>query len=245
MVTKKYRNSPLLMRGGGGLDIASKYLNATVLPLINETLRVLPDSILFGSILMTLMTQSFAMAMFSLAMVETAVLGSALRKLLSYIDLSHTLPPAGSGISACYPAVFAPTLETLMTFGKSSIESSFPSLPVFYVSSAAAYVVGSLWTQQKELESLGPDYTSRFYISICASLLLLFALITYRIAFGCDTAGIVLVTLLLGFVAGGLIFYQNMSLFGRDATNLTGIPLLQDRSRDGKPLYVCTQKGVE
>jgi hypothetical protein len=245
MVTKKYRNSPLQMRGGGGLDVASKYLNATVLPLINETLRVLPDSILFGSILMTLMTQSFSMAMFSLAMVETAVIGGALRKLLSYVDLFHTLPPAGSGISACYPSVFAPTLETLMMFGKSSIESAFPSLPVFYVSSATAYVVGSLWTQQQELQSLGPEYASRFYVSVFASVLLLFALITYRIAFGCDTAGIILTTLLLGFVIGGLIFYQNMALFGRDATNLIGIPLLRDRSRDGKPLYVCTQKGVE
>lgn len=233
------------MRGGGGLDVASKYLNATLLPLVNETLRVLPDSILFGSLLMTLMTQSFSMAMFALAMFETAIIGGGLRKLLSYIDLFHTLPPAGSGIAACYPAVFAPTLETIMTFGKSAVESSFPSLPVFYVSSASAYVVGSMWAQQKELQALGPGYASRFYVSIFASVFLLFAMATYRIAFGCDTAGIVLVSLLLGFVFGGLIFYQNMYLFGRDATNLTGIPLLKDRTRDGKPLYVCTQKGVE
>ena len=47
------------------------------------------------------------------------------------------------------------------------------------------------------------------------------------------------------FIVGGLIVFQNNQLFGRDAINLTGIPLLKERARDGRPLYVCPQKTSE
>jgi RsiW-degrading membrane proteinase PrsW (M82 family) len=87
---------------------------------------------------------------------------------------------------------------------------------------------------------LGPEYAARFYISIVITTLLLFSTITYRIAFGCDGTGILILTALLGILLGALLVYQNNYLFGRDATNLTGVPLLVERTKDGKPLYVCT-----
>jgi hypothetical protein len=54
--------------------------------------------------------------------------------------------------------------------------------------------------------------------------------------------GTVIASLALGLFVGALILYQNAMLLGRDSTNLTGIPLLRERTRDKKPLYVCPQK---
>jgi hypothetical protein len=158
------------------------------------------------------------------------------------MDISRTLPSISEDPSKCFPSTFAPSLETVMTFGRDGISSGFPSYPMFFMSTAAAYVVGSVWSQQKELQALGPEYAARFYIAVFVSTLLLFASITYRLAYGCDTAGILILTTLFGFILGGLLVFQNNYLLGRDSTNFAGIPLLVERTKDGKPLYVCTTK---
>jgi hypothetical protein len=245
MVFNKRKHSPLLMRGGGFVDgITTQFDNATniVKPLFTETFRLLPDGVLFGSAFFALLSQSFPMAMFVVSMIEATFVGIGLQKLMTFLDLASTLPSLADDPSKCVPLTFAPSLETLMNFSRSSISSAFPSFPIWFMSTAAAYVVGGMWSQKRELEALGSEYAARFYISIAITTLLLFATITYRMAYGCDGVGILIITTLMGLVMGGLLAYQNLYLFGRDALNFSGIPLLVDRTKDGKPLYVCTTK---
>lgn len=248
MVFSKRKHSPLNMRGGGlGDAITTQWDNATTLfkPLVSEIFRLMPDGILFGSAFFALMSQSFPMAMFVVSMLEASIVGIALQKLMTYMDLARSLPSLTNDPEKCYPSTFAPSLESVMTFSRSGISSAFPSFPIFFMSTASAYVVGSVWSQKRELEALGPEYAARFYIAIAVTTLLLFATMTYRLAYACDGVGILIVTLLFGLVLGGLLVYQNNSLLGRDATNFSGIPLLIERTKDGKPLYVCTEKGKE
>lgn len=245
MLFNKRKHSPLLMKGGGLPDaVMTQWGNVTsiIKPLFSEFFRLLPDSILFGSAFFAMMSQSFPMAMFVASMLETSVIAIGLQKLLTYMDIARTLPTISDDPSKCFPSTFAPSLETLLTFNRESIASAFPSFPIFFMSTASSYVVGSVWSQQKELEALGPEYAARFYIAVAVTTLLLFATITYRLAYACEGAGILIVTTLLGLVLGGLLIHQNNYLFGRDATNLSGIPLLIERTKEGKPLYVCTTK---
>jgi hypothetical protein len=245
MVFSKRKHSPLILRGGGLTDaISTQWGNATSIfkPLISEVFRLLPDGILFGSAFFALLSQSYPMAIFVASMLQTSLVAVGLQKLLTYMDIGRTLPSISEDPSKCFPSTFAPSLETVMTFGRDGISSGFPSYPMFFMSTAAAYVVGSVWSQQKELQALGPEYAARFYIAVFVSTLLLFASITYRLAYGCDTAGILILTTLFGFILGGLLVFQNNYLLGRDSTNFAGIPLLVERTKDGKPLYVCTTK---
>lgn len=89
---------------------------------------------------------------------------------------------------------------------------------------------------------MGPSYSARFYISIFASFLLLLSLSAYRLANSCENVGVILVTILTGLIIGSLISYQMNQVLGPNAINLTGVPLLRERTRDGKPLYVCPQQ---
>lgn len=247
MVFNKRKHSPLLMRGGGFTDaVLTQANNATgiVKPMISEVFRLMPDGILFGSLFIALMSQSFPMAMFVVSMLETSLVAVGLQKLMTYMDLARTLPSYTTDPGKCFPTTFAPSLESVMTFNRESISSAFPSYPIFFMATASAYVVGSVWSQQAELQALGPEYAARFYIAVAVTTLLLFCTITYRLAYQCDGAGILIVTTILGLVMGGLLIYQNNYLLGRDATNFSGIPLLKERTKDGKPLYVCTEKGV-
>jgi hypothetical protein len=241
----KRKHSPLFMRGGGFTDaVLTQWNKASSVfnPLISEVFRLLPDGILFGSAFFALLSQSYPMAIFVVTMLEASAVGVGLQKLMTYLDLARTLPSLSDDPSMCYPSTFAPSLETLMTLNRDSISSAFPSFPVFFMSTAAAYIVGAMWSLKRELEALGPEYAARFYIAVVISTLLLFATITYRLAFGCDGVGILIVTTLIALVLGGLLAYQNIYLLGRDAVNFAGIPLLVERTKDGKPLYVCTTK---
>ena len=243
----KRKHSPLLMKGGGLADaLMTQWNTASSIfkPLIAEVFRLMPDGVLFGSAFFALLSQSYPMAIFVVTMLEASLVGSALQKLMTYMDLAHTLPSLPEDMSKCYPSTFAPSLETLMTLNRDTLSSAFPSFPIFFMSTAASYIVGAMWSMKRELEALGSEYAARFYIAIFVSALLLFATMTYRLAYGCDGAGILIVTLLLGLVLGGLLSYQNVYLLGRDSVNFAGIPLLVERTKDGKPLYVCTTKGV-
>jgi hypothetical protein len=245
MVFSKRKHSPLLMKGGGFTDaVITQWGNASgfVKPMISEVFRLMPDGILFGSLFIALMSQSFPMSIFVVSMLEASLVAMGLQKLMTYMDLARTLPSYTTDPGKCFPSTFAPSLESVMTFSRESISSAFPSYPIFFMATASAYVVGSVWSQQEELQALGPEYAARFYISVAVTTLLLFCTITYRLAFECDGAGILIVTTILGLVMGGLLIYQNNYLLGRDATNFSGIPLLKERTKDGKPLYVCTTK---
>ncbi len=246
MVFSKRKYSPLQMKGGAlGDAIVTQWTNLSsiFMPVVSEVFRRMPDGILFGSAIFALLSQSFVMTMFVVSMLEASVVGTLLQKLMTYLDLATTLPNVTEEIGKCSSSIFAPSLESLMTFHRGAISSGFPSFPIFFMSTAAAYVVGSVWSQQRELEALGPEYAARFYIAVAVTAVLLFATMTFRLAYACDGAGILIVSAILGFVVGGLLIYQNNYLFGRDATNFSGVPLLTERTKDGKPLYVCTGTG--
>lgn len=243
----KRKHSPLLMKGGGFTDaLITQWDRASGIfkPLISEVFRLLPDGVLFGSAFFALISQSYPMAIFVVTMLEASFVGIGLQKLMTYLDLARTLPSLPDDMGKCYPSTFAPSLETLMTLNRDTISSAFPSFPILFMSTASSYIVGAMWSMKRELEALGSEYAARFYIAIAVSTLLLFATISYRLAFGCDGVGILMVTTLFGLTLGGLLSYQNIYLLGRDAINFAGIPLLIERTKDGKPLYVCTQKAV-
>jgi hypothetical protein len=238
--------SPLRIQHGGAnfLDMKNiQYiLDQYVKPNLSEQIRLLPDSIFYGSLILALVTQSYAMAIFAVSLLEAGLIGTGLRNLISYMDLIRSAPEIPADPAYCDSSFRSPTIESMLHFGPASIQSAFPSFPIYFLSVAGSYVITSMMMQKEELEALGPAYASCFYIGIASVLLLILIVSSYRMIYGCERVGVVILTLLTGFLIGGLITYQMNQLLGRNAINLTGIPLLRERTRDGKPLYVCPQK---
>lgn len=236
--------SPLQIQKGGvglvDLEPVTKLWNSYIKPSFTEQMRLLPDSVLIGSGILALVTQSFATTVFFISLLETAAVGTALRTLFSYMNYSGLLPGTPDP-SVCTPNILRPSLETIASFGKGSVSSTFPSFPIFFLSTAASYVIGTMYSEAPELQALGASYAARFYIGIFSSLFLLFVVMTYRLSMGCEGLGVLILTLFAGLLLGPLLVYQNSMLLGRDATNLLGIPLLTQKTKDGKPIYVCPQ----
>ncbi len=222
----------------GYVNIWRDYIN----PLTQEQVRLLPDSLLFGSAILALVTQSFSMAIFFLTLIETAGINYGIQTLFTYMDRARLLPTLQSATPICRSGFVTKTAETFTSLVASDVKSSFPSPSLFFLSTASAYIIGSLYSLQQELEALGPEYSSRFYIAVYATFLLLLGISFYRLYNGCETVGIVTMSLIAGGLVGGLLLVQNMYLFGRDSINLIGIPLLIERTADKKPIYICPQK---
>jgi hypothetical protein len=211
----------------------------TATKLFTDTLKLMPDGIIMASAFFALVTLSFPYAIFFGSMVEAGFLYRAIAYLVGFLNAAPPLAAAGAD-AACRSGFSTQDLNTISMFkGPSGGSYGFPSAPLFMLATAASYVFGTLQQQSKELEALGPAYSSRYYISFFALTSLLLLFLFFRIRTGCEGVGSILLTIPVAFLVGGLLVIQNRRLFGEESINLLGIPLLRNRAANGKRLYLC------
>lgn len=202
-------------------------------------MRILPDSVVAGSGLFALFTLSFPWAVFFFSMLEANLLGSLFRTVAASLNIAY-LPPAPKD-AKCRTSFGAPTLSSLSLFASPN-SYPFPSYAIYTMTVAASYMFSTLIHQSKELQALGPQYSTRYYISMLLLALFFFVFILFRLMMGCETFGVAILTMVTAAIVGTFLVYQNRQLFGKSgdqAVNLLGIPLLKSRTASGKPLYVC------
>lgn len=204
-----------------------------------EVIRLIPDGLFVGTGLFALVTQNFPMAMLFLTMLETLLITVGLQNLAGYIALPETLPLTSSVSDACISGFQSPTLQFMSYFFKLPIKSSFPSPPVFVATTAFVYIISCMQQFTQELSELGPGFSTRFYVAMMLSFFSLFLIVAYRFVSQCDGAGILLLTILLGFALGIGLCQQNVTIFGKESINFLGIPVFKNRTAEGKPIYVC------
>jgi len=209
--------------------------------IVTEMMRIFPDGIVITSGIYAVLTLSYPFAVLFGSMVEATVLFHLIRYATSYLNMAPMSGSASAYTHVCRTGFTEPstTLLSLSMFGTQRIQNPFPSSPIYMLSVASAYLFSTLNSQSAELQSLGPAYSSRYYMSMIFLLALLFVFISFRITYGCDTFGIVMLTAPIGIFIGAMLVQQNIRLFGPSAVNLIGIPLLENRTASGKKIYVC------
>ena len=209
-----------------------------------EMVRIFPDGLVIGMGFFSVLTLSYSYGIFFMSLLESILLFYGFRGINSYLNITSALPTKSAMTTECVSGFMSRTIESLTLFG-SATESAFPSASIFMISMASAYILAVLNKFSKELEVLGETYSSRFYIATIALPLLIMAFSLFRIYFGCDSIGVILFSIVIGVLAGGLIVEQNYRLLGPDSINIVGIPLLRSRTADGKKLYVCPTQSKE
>ena len=63
----------------------------------------------------------------------------------------------------------------------------------------------------------------------------------YLLLYGCESMGSSTSALLFGGITAIIIVSINVQLFGKDSINFLGIPLLRNKTVDGKPIYICSK----
>jgi hypothetical protein len=215
---------------------------AAISSSIGAMLMTLPDSLCIGSLILSIIFQSFPLFMVFITFIELVIGRIAIGTLASYISPSFSLSKDRSGKSQCSPGVQYDTLNSISTALRQQFNIIFPSETIFILGGIGSYVMSSILQMKDVMTQLGPDWEGRIYIIGTMLLLGFMTFIIYQLQNDCNTFGSLLLSSILAILAGTLISFQNRSLFGKEAINLLGLPYLDDRIETGAPLYVCSSK---
>jgi hypothetical protein len=196
-------------------------------PAFHECIRSAPDSLFLGSILLSVLTQSFPLIVLSLAMGE---IGLIQRFLASILDsISGNLKTQGPEI--CRMGI--PSPYQISAVGNLIKEYAFPNGTLFFLSATIVYISLSIMNYEEELTniSITPEgqnhaWKSRVTLSIIFSGLLIAVFLLYNVLYECVTVIPAFGSVMLGSLIGLFVFLINSYLFGRESINFLGIPML-------------------
>jgi hypothetical protein len=213
--------------------------NDVVYPATKELIRSTPDSVFLGTAILALITRSFPLGILVLAFAEFGMFHRLIGRFVSTFQPNVKGPMS----DMCTPGI--PSPYNISFIGTFLGETAFPSGAVFFVSAAIAYILASTINFRSELKELAkdePEWNTRIPLSVTFSSLLFIFFIVYRVAYECETVFGALGSAIFGGTVGILVYTIHVYLFGRDAVNFLGLPLLADRAANGRPLYVCAKQ---
>jgi len=208
----------------------------TIIPIgssievISEIHKLIPDSILFGSLLMYFLTQNMAFGVFGIFIFETVLS----HKLISWIA-SQTVGPSRSNDLQCRAGYKTPQFTAQRMFS----HDQYPSYAVFSITSIATYLGLSTKEFSSTLNAMGPEWQARSTVAYTFIGLMLSAFIGLRL-WNCDTTTDVLIAFSLAIITGFILFHINKAIFGEEAMNFLGLPYMVSKESQGAPIYVCS-----
>jgi hypothetical protein len=219
---------------------AKEYIDKVIgfiIPIVVEFLRLLPDGLVFGVGLLSLLSfcKSYGVLLFT--MFELMLLQRLFANFLG------TIAPGTQGQNAtaavCQNGFAFPNFLRISMIDSVGKSSPFPASSMFFLVGIVTYIISATQQFKQEITTLGGDVNMRTNVATTLSVLFIFFMFIYRINYGCDSIGNIILTVIFALFAGVVIVYQNMALFGRDGINVLNIPLITSAADSGKPMYVC------
>lgn len=205
------------------------FMGGTVIKTITEINMLMPDSILFGSLLMYFLTQNMAFGIFSFFIFETVLS----HKLISWVS-SQAVGPSRPVDTQCRPGF----KTAQFSVGRMFSHDPYPSYGVYAITSIATYLGLATAEFSSTLDAMGPEWKSRSTVAYTFIGLVLVAFIAARL-WSCDSFGEVIMAFTMAIVAGAIFFSVNKAVFGDDAMNFLGLPYMVSKESTGAPIYVC------
>lgn len=209
-----------------------------ILRVIEEGVRLLPDSIVLGTGIISILSLSKSYAILLASMFELMVIQRIVANIFASVK------PIGAGPNAlqdiCQPGFVFPNLMRISIIEHIGIPSSFPSPVMFFLTGILSYMVSSVRQFENEINALKGDLQTRSTVGVVLSVLLLIGVFFFRVTYGCETFDTLLLSIVLGIFAGVGIMYQNSTMFGRAGVNILNLPMILSPSEAGNSsMYVC------
>ena len=225
------------------INYVSQFIQ-TSLAVLAEGFRTFPDGLVIGIGFFSIISISFSYGIFFVSLLESLFVFHGLRAINSYLNIATVIPTKESLSQQCRTGFSRFNMDSISMFGE-GLRSAFPSAPLYITSTAATYMIYSMMYLSKELEILGTEYTTRFYVASGCLPLIILCISLYRLRFSCDAFETIIMSALFGAIVGIVLVEQNRRIFGESSLNLIGIPLLSKRTATGDTLYVCPTAAPE
>lgn len=212
--------------------IRSMFFSGLIDPL-KEISRMFPDSMMFGSILMYIITNNISFGVFVIFLLEVLLGSKIIHKV--YEGIYGKIPIPTKNDLECLSGYRTQRIavERVLTY------PTYPSLPILAFSAVTAYIISSMLAFKETMNTMSKEWSVRNTVSLNLSVIVLVVFILYRYL-GCAVSKAeVFIGLLFGLVIGVVGYFINKSLFGVEAVNLLGLPLLVNREAQGRSVYAC------
>ena len=145
-----------------GLDSIGDAL-ITARDMIPYMISIMPDALLPTSGVYALFTLSSTFGMFFASLLEARVILLGIHVFAHhFMDVANFAQPGQEG-ALCRNRL-TPSPDWFE--GEAAHRYTTPSTPMYMLSVACAYVFNTLNNQSKELEALGPAFSTRYYVSL-------------------------------------------------------------------------------
>jgi len=211
-------------------------LSEGVINGITETHSLLPDSMLFGSLLLYLLTHNLSFGILAVFIFEMVLSHT----FIGWMFAQTTGPESRSSPNSsmkCRAGFKTPQLNAPRTFS----HDQYPSYPLFSITSIATYLGLATNEFSSSLKEMGPEWSSRTIVAFVFIGLVLPIFIAVHM-YNCNTtAGEIGIAVGLAMIFALLFFMLNKALFGREAMNFLGLPDMISKLEKEDPIYVCTR----
>ena len=119
-----------------------------------------------------------------------------------------------------------------------SLRGDWPSYYTVFLGFLTAYAAMMPYIYRKELDASPKRNIASIVGLIVVALVLIIGLV-YRIFSSCDTIFSSLIGCIVGLILGLLFVIIVAFVSERRLTNILSLPLIRDKTTDGKPIYVC------
>jgi hypothetical protein len=203
---------------------------------------LMPDSILFGSLLLYVLTQNLSFGVFAVFIFENVLSHKMLSWFMLQVEGASVSRPIDPKCRAGYKT---PQLAIDRIYD----HNPYPSYSVFSIVSIAAYLGLSTrefsnTMQQMDFNNLDQTQQNnsrwRMRSTVAYTLIGTFlALFIILRLISCDSFREIMYASVLGFIIGLITFKINLMLFGMESINFLGLPYIVNKNEVGSPIYVC------
>ena len=198
-----------------------------------EISRLFPDSVLFGSFLLYILTQNLSYGVFSLFLFETSIF----HRIFAFV-FEQTYGE-GDKAGACKSGFDTPRIAVARM---ARIQT--PSPIAFFIGAVVTYTCTAIAIMKQTLDVMGPDWTSRYYFVVCMMPIISILLLVVYWSTSCFTLVEGGMTVVAGCLVGVTLFFLNQALFGPEGMNFLGLPYLVDKAGVGDPIYICSASPI-
>lgn len=204
---------------------------------VAEIYSLMPDSLLYGSLFLYIITQNLPFGVFSLFIFEM----SLIHRFISWMFSESVGPSRPVTNMRCRAGFKIPQYSFQRMFS----HEQYPSFSIFSISSIATYMGLSLHEFTETLVEMGPNWSKRMIVGYTLMGCMLFVFLSMR-AWHCgEQLGEILVSVFLALIVGFLLFHLHKTLFGIESVNFLGLPYLVRKDEKGKPIYVCAAEELD
>lgn len=216
-------------------DNVKSFMAGNVLAGTMELIRLIPDSILFGSLFLYILTHNLSFGIFGMFILEL----SLSHKLISWVfsqvtGESRSIDP--KAFSKCYHGYRTPRYEISRMLNL----NQYPAFGTYSITAIATYIGLAMGSFKQTLNTMGTEWSSRSVVSMMFILVIPALYMLIRFLSGCDTIGEMMVATMFGIMIGLIFYFINSSLIGQESMNFLGLPLLLNKSDNGSSIYVCS-----